>query len=797
MLGSGVLFAWNTAAKIDRLHDLSAIGAEGENRTAALAPSDRSDMEFAPNNSLPIPDQLTASYHWLGQTQRMFNRGEVRVRHIDYENAPFGRAVLTPSPYRWWLGFLAWSEHLATGAPASTRVENAALWADPVILGLIILGLVILSAKYFGALAASFASVGLVTLFPFTTGFLPGAPDDRGLAEALAIASVMLLSVAVIAAAENPKWTRYWFMLAGVAGGLGLWVKVPVQLPVLFGIVGSGLFVSFCRSRQSTPAPVLPWRVWAYAGATTTVLASLVEYSPSELWGCELSFIHPLHGLAWLGAGELLTRVETWKQNGKFSWSTKNLAVIFLALAAVAALPIALLIRHGTEVFIIDGMGSHLTRRSDGIVAQNLARWIGIQGPSISLFLTLAPLGILFPVLWVLIKSKAARPTRTALAIALGPVLIALVIACAELSWWQTLDALLLIILVVSTPAFSSQEMPGRIRFGWMAIGFGLLAPGLIYTLGWDRPSRGNTLNATELQDLILRDLADWIRQHGDPGSVNVLSPPSASTALCYYGSFRGIGSLSVENKDGVMATVRIMSSRSVQETKEVVNRRKITHIVLLSWDSFFDDCARAATGQVEGTFRDQLNFTTLPLWLRPLAYPLPSIPGFEGQSVTVFEVVEDQDEASALSNIALYFVETGNMDQARSAAAGLTHFPIDLGAWVARAQVAAATNDEAELAKSVKVIQGRLAARVRPLISWDRRVDLAVVLARANLEGLAKQQVEFCISNIDDAKIRSLSPGSVYRLLVMCRGLRVSMPIAQRAVALSLVSPDLRARLE
>jgi hypothetical protein len=175
----------------------------------------------------------------------------------------------------------------------------------------------------------------------------------------------------------------------------------------------------------------------------------------------------------------------------------------------------------------------------------------------------------------------------------------------------------------------------------------------------------------------------------------------------------------------------------------------------------------------------------------------LPSIPGFEDQSVTVFEVVEEQDEATNLGNIALYFVEMGDLDQARSAAAGLTRFSIDFGAWVVRAQVAAATGDNAELAKVLKVLQSRLAAKVQPLISWNRRVGLAVVLARAKVEALAKKQLELCIDGIDDANIRSLSPGSVYRLLVLCRGFGVSMPPTQSALALSLVPPVLRARLK
>ena len=110
---------------------------------------------------------------------------------------------------------------------------------------------------------------------------------------------------------------------------------------------------------------------------------------------------------------------------------------------------------------------------------------------------------------------------------------------------------------------------------------------------------------------------------------------------------------------------------------------------------------------------------------------------------------------------------------------------------------MAAAIHDDAELAKVLKVLQSRLALRVQPLISWNRRVDLAVVLARAKDTVLAKKQLTLCINAIDDDRIRSLSPGSVYRLLVLCRGLGETMPPAEHALALSLVPPTLRARLQ
>ena len=96
-----------------------------------------------------------------------------------------------------------------------------------------------------------------------------------------------------------------------------------------------------------------------------------------------------------------------------------------------------------------------------------------------------------------------------------------------------------------------------------------------------------------------------------------------------------------------------------------------ITHLVLLSWDSEFDDYTRTGTGKSAVTFRDQLQLATLPLWLRPLAYPLPAIAGFEGRSVTVFEVVDEQElhgGAGFVHGTALVAIKTSSASSGRVA---------------------------------------------------------------------------------------------------------------------------------
>ena len=64
-----------------------------------------------------MPERNESSFGWIALTQQMFARGEGRVRHVDSDNAPFGREVNATSPYRWWLGFVAWVDHSVFSRP--------------------------------------------------------------------------------------------------------------------------------------------------------------------------------------------------------------------------------------------------------------------------------------------------------------------------------------------------------------------------------------------------------------------------------------------------------------------------------------------------------------------------------------------------------------------------------------------------------------------------------------------------------------------------------------------------------
>src|SRR5450755_2654362 len=79
-----VLLIWMNVVRIRHIESVSMLGGWSEKPPLTVSASSAPELESS--NKLIVPEQLTESYHWLAQTQRMFKRSEWRVRHIDYEN---------------------------------------------------------------------------------------------------------------------------------------------------------------------------------------------------------------------------------------------------------------------------------------------------------------------------------------------------------------------------------------------------------------------------------------------------------------------------------------------------------------------------------------------------------------------------------------------------------------------------------------------------------------------------------------------------------------------------------------
>jgi len=795
---------WINVSGVRRAVYVSGLGGWSEPAPAAAAAA---PAGYVPRqNWLIVPGHNNDSYHWIAQTQQMLGTGEWRVRHIDYENAPAGRAVDAASPYRWWLGLLAGCDHVISGRPLDQAVERAALVADPLLHLLLLAGTTIFVAWRFGALAAIALSLGLVTLFPFAAEYLPGMPDDHGLVQAGALWTVLPLlagiRVALSGNAHAAIRARRWFVAGGIVGGLGLWINVPDQVPILVGVALGVPFAAWlARSRESENPPTapgpMPWGAWAIAGGTTCLAAYLVEYFPAHLGAWQLRAIHPLYGLAWLGLGLVLKWAEASIKNGRLGWSVRGVVMGILAAAAIAAVPVVMGRLKIPGLLAADLQSARLTKMSGDSVAGSLWAWLVNEGIDLDTGTTLLPALLILPAVMLLLRRRTGAALRASLAIALGPAVVAVAIACRQLIWWNLADAALLAVLVAATGAVD-ETIPLRPgRWLWGVFAAILMLPGAVLILPRAEAGASGALDGSEIYGLVERDFARWLALHVGPQRALLLTTSNQAPTLYYYGGLRGMGAMSWENQEGLAAAIRILSASTPAEAKELIALRGITHVVIPSWDSSFEVYTRMGMGKIEGTFYEQLMYWRLPPWLKPIPYQFPTIPGLEKQSVTILEVVEDQDDAPALSRTAEYFVEMGMLDAAAAAGQSLRRFPADPGALAARAQVEIARGDTAAFDRTAESLQRRLASGADRVLPWDRRVSLAVVLARAKQPDLAREQVRRCVAEIDEARIRSLTTGLLYRLQVLGKayGLAITDP-RLRELALELLPPDLRRRL-
>lgn len=745
---------------------------------------------------LIVPEHNNRSYEWLAETQQMLARGDWRLRHVDYENAPQGRPTRTASLYRWWIGLLAKIHHAWTGDPVGVSVERAALLVNPLLHALFLGATAVFVARSWGSLAATVFCIASVALYPLASAFLPGVPDDHALAWILGCWSVLPL----IAAIDSPdRRSGRLFVVAGVIGGVALWLNAGQQLTFLVATWAGALLTTWF-SRKTTSAkqketiPVLPWRVWGLAGATTSLVGYLIEYFPAHL-DFQLGTNHPMYGLAWLGGSEVLAQLQATRfgVDGAKPRRVARTLLIAVSLVAMAALPVAMHRWGQTSFFASDEYSSRLTFLLNGPVAQNFARWIGRDGPSAAALCALAPIVLLLRAAYLLISATLPAARRRAIVFIGVASLVALLYAGFRIREWNTWDTFLLALLpLLITPSSSRRK-------SWATAAWPLVAtlPGLLLLTPASFRADRVEFSLWDAQGLIERQLAHWIADHAGKTGAVVFLPPERTTSWCFHGGFKGIGSAHPENREGLSATVRIATATSADEAYGLLGQRGVTHLVLPSWDHDLDEFARWSLANPEDAFIMALHHWALPPWLQAFPYRMPQVPGFESQSVVILKVTDETNRVASFARLAEYFVESEHPELANSIRDTLRRYPTDLNALIALCLVNKGLGDAAELAKSDEALVASVASGADRSLAWDRRVSLAVALTQAGKPDLARAQVQRCLERVNEERIRSLTTGSLYRLLVLSKSFDLPFPDAKlRALGLELLPKPLRERL-
>jgi hypothetical protein len=582
---------------------------------------------------------------WIRHAIALTEGHSLRLRETDIDNAPFGREVQWNSAWAWWLAGLGHLRASITGEPLPAAIERAAFWANLPVLLVVLVGFSAWAGRRFGATGAVVTALAIVGHRGFYEGFYPAYPDHHGIIGA-AILGLILGAVFMGAgwwrdAAENqpsllPRSRALALRAATVSavfGALGLWISAAsVVIPVaLVGIAGLTTALLAGRDLQSIGAVAEPavWRRWSRVGAAASFAFYLLEYAPHFTMRLEVN--HPLYSLAWLGGGELVALVLAWRAGTETSAPPQRLRWTLAALA-VAAAPIALLI-GGSTWFI---PAEPFMRRIHAQIDEFQPLWVRMHELGWRAYRDHAVFHLLpFLAALLLLVRRPAPTARALILFALAVALPMTALGWLQNRWLLTAGGAQIILVMVLLAAWLSSWRPNRPLWLRAAAVIGVCAALYVTApraLLHERllVAAKNDVQTGEAMQLLYRDIAQRLHDDKPAGNIVLLASPNASTAIGYYGRFQTVGTFYWENHDGLRATAEIFSAATDAEAAQLIRRRGITHIAMVSNSNFLPEYFHALQPEspvenVKAAFGWRLLFNDhQPVWLQPIPYEVP-----------------------------------------------------------------------------------------------------------------------------------------------------------------------------
>tara|TARA_B110000305_G_scaffold232707_2_gene288066 strand:- start:7294 stop:9726 length:2433 start_codon:yes stop_codon:yes gene_type:complete len=724
------------------------------------------EVEIGVRRSQVVPGHNLESMEWILQAEQIRQDGVWRLEKVDYDNAPNGRGVESPSAIRWWLAWLSGDGKDA--AEVRDHVAAASLRSDPILHLVLFCLLVGIWMWHWGFFPAAAGSLILGLYYPLIGSFHPGAPTSAGMATVLC--GIMWISFAAGLKTElHLGRGRSWWIISGIAAGFAIWIAPNRGFLLGIALTVSGMLAEW-RQRQEQPEQRFPWWSWGVAGAMTALILYGIDFAGREAaWANgRLHQIHPLYTISWLGIAAISATLGNWRKQ-RSDW-------IKLGLGIVATFSlVAYMIGTKDDGFLSSGLGADLlTHLPQSVSSKSFVEWVNDHSAGTVAAGTMLPLGLIAWAAWIAFQTSIPRPTRILLGTSLLPLVIAVAVGFSNLSWWGSVGVgLALVVVILAGQATGTKGRVGLLGFIIFTTGIAWLELGARMGEASDPE-----LIESDVRSLAERDLGHWLSLRGDEFHSVVLSPPDTTPALYFYGGVKGLGSPFPENGDGFIAAVRIASASSPDESLALATQRELSHIVIPSWDGFLDEYAQLGAAQPEHSMMAMLHQWLAPRWIRAMDHTLPADEVFDGFDTKIFAVTETQDNASALSRLGEYFAETKRHDFAAAIAVTLQKsFPSDLSGLVAQAHIGIAQGNFAVFNESFESIRQQVEDERDGDLEFDRRVSLANILMLGREPEFARDQVIHCMDEMDAYLLKTVSTANLYRFILLTDSFQEPFP--------------------
>ncbi|MGC4071304.1 MAG: hypothetical protein QM760_02040 [Nibricoccus sp.] len=800
LLVLGAVLGFLIHDSLSRSRQIAAVsGIHGVSENALAIDEESPTGYLHQQRSIILPARSMDGYHWIMQTQTMLVHGGERIRHVDYDGAPDGRSVHWASPYRWWLGLLAWLEH-DRNTPWGIAVERTAFSAGPVLLGLSLLIFTPLLAFRFAPAAGTLFAVGCVAVFPFYVDFVAGYVDHHGIASLCAMASVLLF----LNRDGSFKSGCFAAITSGIAGATGIWISAATQIPVLIGL-GLGAVVACWTERGEKSGAVWSahpaiFRIWGISGAAMSLIAYLIEYLPGD-FGLRLEVNHPLYALTWLAAGEALCRLaRIWSRPTAQSPARDMLAGVS-ALVVAAVLPITILLSKDRTFLVSD---SFLWRLHHDFIAefQSLPGFLGRSGYAWTALSYCLPFLLIVPALWLGFSRKQTLSTRSSLKLAAVPSVLILALTWNQVRWWGLEYAMLIPVVAAIFRALRTDAANKHRSVALWTIGCGLLfVPGVIATS--QESGAESDWNASDVRSLAEREVAHWLRQRAGDARVVVAASPTVTTSLVFHGGLTGVGTLYWENVSGLKNAAAFYAAPTAESARKIAKDCGITHIVVVSWDGFEGVYARLARGlaaeapiPTDAFIAQLLTAPAPPPWLRAIDFKLPQNPALDGQQIRIYEVTSEAPPLRALINAAEYSLATGEAENVNRLRGTLEQHLSEFPARIMTAYIAARQNNPAAFSRALAQLSSS-PAQIEAL-SLEDALRLTAVLAAAERFDDAGLALKTALSKTTKDSLRQLPPDKLVELITLSESAGMNWPDpALRVFADKLLPSSLRSQLK